>query len=118
MAKGQFTNRQKNISRLLRERREVLRDKLKSQNYFKKSKAGFISLLELILVLAAILFLVYKMLNGSFLRPNLDTQTQQAAQEQGISTSNYKTLLDDTRSKVNQINRRFKKYNEGSAGAP
>ena len=70
--------------------------------YFKEYKSGFV-FLELVLVLAIILFLCYRLLNMYFKKPSLDKETKKVLTEQGIDTTSYKATLDSTREKVEDI---------------
>lgn len=77
-------------------------------------KGGVFSLIELLLVLAIILFFSYKALNSYFKKPDLDKNTEKALSQQGINTSNYGTILNSTRSQVQDINRRLIKRTDFS----
>jgi prepilin-type N-terminal cleavage/methylation domain-containing protein len=68
-------------------------------NSFRKG-FGFI---EILIVLAIILFLGYKLLNVYFKRPSINPETNKALIEQGIDTTNYKTTADTVRNKIENI---------------
>jgi len=59
--------------------------------------------IEILLVLAIILFLGHKLLNVYFKQPSIDPETNKALIEQGIDTTNYKTTTDSVRSKIQNI---------------
>jgi type II secretory pathway pseudopilin PulG len=67
-----------------------------------QKRAGF-TLIEIILTLGVILFVAFILLNLNFSRPTLDEETKKAVSEQGINTTNYKTLMDSARSKIQDI---------------
>jgi prepilin-type N-terminal cleavage/methylation domain-containing protein len=67
-----------------------------------RNRAGF-TFIEMILALGIVLFLAYTLLNFNFNRPVLDEETKKAVAEQGIDTANYKTTIDSTRSKIQDI---------------
>lgn len=69
----------------------------------RKNQAHGFSFIEIIIVLAIILFLGYKLLNLYFKQPALDMQTQKALVEQGIDTTNYQTTANTVRSKIQDI---------------
>ena len=69
------------------------------QSQINKSKMGF-GLIEIVLVLAAILFLYYFMSKFHLERPHIDKETQKAASEQGIDTTSYKSTLDTVKKKL------------------
>jgi len=64
---------------------------------------GFVGLLELLLAVSIILFLAYKMYNSYFKRPIADKPTEKIVSEQGIDTTNAKTVVDSTRQKLKAI---------------
>ena len=68
----------------------------------KEFKVGF-AFIELLLVLAIILFLGYKLLNFYFKQPSINPETNKALIEQGIDTTNYKTTADTVRNKIENI---------------
>ena len=68
----------------------------------KKIKTGFM-LIELLVVLAIIMFIVFKVFNLYFMKPSLNKETQKVISEQGIDTANYKSLIDSTRNKLRDI---------------
>lgn len=71
----------------------------------KGSRASLFSLLELLLVLAIVLFLANKLFKIYFFQPALDNKTGGSLSSYGIDTQNYKTVLDSTRVKVQEINK-------------
>jgi len=69
-------------------------------NKFKKG-LGFI---EILLVLAFIAFLFYKVIDLYFKKaPTINKDTQETLSGQGIDTKNYKTILDTTQNKIKNI---------------
>lgn len=68
----------------------------------EKQVRGF-SFIEIIIVLAIILFFGHKLLNFYFKQPAIDPETNKALIEQGIDTTNYKTTADTVRYKIQNI---------------
>ena len=68
----------------------------------RKRPNGF-SFIEILVVLAIILFLGYKLLNFYFKQPSINPETNKALIEQGIDTTNYKTTADTVRNKIENI---------------
>jgi hypothetical protein len=68
----------------------------------KKAKNGFM-FIELILALAIIMFIAFKVFNAYFKKPSLDNETQRLISEQGIDTTSHKTTIDSTRDKLEDI---------------
>lgn len=68
----------------------------------KKIKTGFM-LIELLVALAIIMFIVFKVLSPHFIKPSLDKETQKVISEQGIDTTSYKSTIDSTRNKLRDI---------------
>ena len=71
-------------------------------------KQGF-AFLELLLVLTIILFLGYQLLNLYFKKTPFDTETKKALSDQGIDTTNYKTMTDTVRGKIQDITKQHLK---------
>ncbi len=68
-----------------------------------KSDWGF-TFIGLLLVLAIILFLFYKAINFYFKKPlTINKETEEALFEQDIDTINYKSILDSTKEKIQDI---------------
>lgn len=67
-----------------------------------KIKTGFM-LIELLLVLAIIMFLAFKVFKLYFKRPSLNKETQRVISEQGIDTTSSKSIIDSTRKKLEDI---------------
>jgi hypothetical protein len=59
--------------------------------------------LEIILVMALILFLSYRLLNQYFKKPLVNKETQELMTSQGIDTSSYKATADSFRQKIEDI---------------
>ncbi|KPK96560.1 MAG: hypothetical protein AMJ95_13520 [Omnitrophica WOR_2 bacterium SM23_72] len=68
----------------------------------KKIKAGFM-FLELLLALAIIMFIAYKVLNFYFKKPSLNEETQKVISEQGIDTTTLESIADSTKKKLQDI---------------
>ena len=67
-----------------------------------KLKAGFM-FIELLLVLAIIMFIAYKVINLYFKKPSLDKETQRVISTQGIDTTSSKSIVDSTRKKLQDV---------------
>ena len=67
----------------------------------------------MLLVLAAILFLCYKALNLYFNKSLLDKETRENLLAQGVDTSNYKTIIDSAKEKVEEFNLKIESQNQG-----
>jgi hypothetical protein len=65
-------------------------------------RGSFLTLLELVIVLAIVLFLMQKGLL-SYFKPAMDRQTTEAARSAGIDTSNYRSVAGSTKDKVRSI---------------
>ena len=65
-------------------------------------KAGF-AFIEILLVAALMLFLCYKVFNFYFKKGPLNAENSKALSEQGIDTSNYKTITDSTKERLRVI---------------
>ncbi len=68
----------------------------------KGYRAGFI-FIEIILVLAVILFIIHRVLKVYFKGPSLNGETGKALSGYGIDTTNYKTAVDSVRGKIKDI---------------
>ena len=68
----------------------------------KKIKTGFM-LIELIVVLAIVMFIAFKMWEAYSKKPVLSKETEKVMTEQGIDTTNYKTISDSIKNKVEDI---------------
>jgi len=68
----------------------------------KRSRTGF-GLIELVLVLLTIILLYYLSAKFYFKRPSLNKEVEKTLVQQGIDTTNYKTILDSTKAKLNNI---------------
>ena len=77
-----------------------------------KLKSGF-AFLELLLASAIIMFIAYLAFKAYFKKTPLDKETQKAVSEQGIDTTSYKSTIDSTRNKVEDIqNKHFDELNK------
>ena len=73
-------------------------------NYaFKNLRGSFFTLLEIIIVLAIILFMAQKVIKGYFKKPVMDKQVETMAHDAGIDTANYQSVIQSTKDKVNNI---------------
>ena len=68
----------------------------------KKIKAGFM-LIELLVVLAIIMFIASKAFKSYFTKPSLDQETQKVISKQGIDTTSYQSLVDSSKKKLQDI---------------
>ena len=68
----------------------------------RKIKAGFM-FLEILLVLAIIMFIAFKVFKLYFKNPPLDKETQRVITEQGINTTTYKSIINSTKDKLEDI---------------
>ena len=68
----------------------------------RKIKAGFMYI-ELLLVLAIIMFIAFKVFELYFKNPPLNKETQGVASEQGIDTTSGKSIIDSTKKKLQDI---------------
>ena len=68
----------------------------------KKIKTGFM-LIELLVVLAIIMFIASKVFKLYFMKPYLDKGTQKVISAQGIDTTGYQSLTDSTKKKLQDI---------------
>lgn len=69
----------------------------------KNLRGGLPMFLELIIVLAIILFLAQKAIQSYFRKPIRDKQAETMAHEAGINTSNYQSVIQSTRDKFKDI---------------
>jgi len=67
-------------------------------------KRGF-GLLELLLALVAIMFLYFLALKPYFKKLAPDTTSKEMLSSQGIDTSSYKTVLESTKNKLQEIDK-------------
>lgn len=68
----------------------------------KKINTGFM-LIELLAVLAIIMFIAFKALKPYFMKPSLNKETQKVISGQVIDTASSKSLIDSTRNKLRDI---------------
>ena len=68
----------------------------------RKIKTGFM-FVELLLVLAVVMFIAFKVFKLYFNNPPLNPEAQRVISEQGIDTTNYKTIIDSTQEKLDAI---------------
>jgi len=78
----------------------------------RKIKTGFM-FIELLLVLAITMFIAFKVFKLYFKNPSLNKETQRVISEQGIDTTSYKSTIDSTRDKLEDIqNKHFDEMNK------
>lgn len=70
-----------------------------------KVQAGFM-FLELLLVLVIIMFIAFKVFESYSKKPVLNKETEKVMSEQGIDTTSYKSIIDSTKSKLEDIQNR------------
>ena len=68
----------------------------------RKIKAGFM-FIELLLVMAIIMFIAFKAFKLYFKNPSFDKETQKFISEEGIDATNYKSIIDSTKKKLHDI---------------
>jgi len=68
----------------------------------RQIKTGFM-FIELLLVLAIIMFIAFKVFKLYFKKPSFNKETQRAISEQGIDTASYKSIIDSTKRKLQDI---------------
>ena len=68
----------------------------------KKIKTGFM-LIELLVVLAIIMFIASKVFKSYFMKPTLDKETQKVISEQGTDTTSYQSVIDSSKKKLQDI---------------
>ncbi len=71
----------------------------------RKIKTGFM-FIELLLVLAITMFIAFKVFKLYFKSPSLNKETQRVTAEQGIDTTSYKSTIDSTRDKLEDIQKK------------
>jgi hypothetical protein len=78
----------------------------------REAKTGFM-FLELILAVAAVMFLAFAVFKLYFKQPYINKETQKVISEQDIDTTSYKTTIDSTRSKIEDIqNKHFEELDK------
>ena len=73
------------------------------KDWNKRCEGTIFTILEILIVLAIVLFLCYKLLRS----PSLDKDTQKSLSEQGIDTTSQKTILDSTKKKLQGIDQQL-----------
>jgi prepilin-type N-terminal cleavage/methylation domain-containing protein len=68
----------------------------------KKADGGF-ALIELLVVLAIIMFIALKVLNTYYKKPPIDKGTQKVMSEQGIDTTSPGRIVDSVKKKLQTI---------------
>ena len=68
----------------------------------KKIKTGFM-FIELLVVLAIIMFIAFKVFKLYFKNLTLNEETQRAISGQGVDTTSYKSIIDSTKKKLQDI---------------
>lgn len=69
----------------------------------------------LLIVTALVILLTFKSLQTFYLhKEGLDGDTRRALKEDGIDVSTHKTILDSTRAKLNEVNKRMQEQEKQS----
>jgi hypothetical protein len=82
--------------------------------WMRAARTGFM-FLELLLAAAVVMFLAFAVFKLYFKQPytNINKETQKVILEQGIDTTSYKSTVDSTRSKIEDIqNKHFEELNK------
>ena len=66
-------------------------------------RGSFLTLLELVIVLAIILFMAKSGFKSYFTNPVKDKAVEKAAQDAGIDTTNYRSIIQSTKTTVQGI---------------
>ena len=66
---------------------------------------GFLSLLGLLLAMAIIFFLGYKIYGAYLLKPSVDTRTKNALSQEGLSSASNTSSFDSMTQRVKDINK-------------
>lgn len=88
-------------------------------NYYLRDKRGFLTLLGLIFTLAIICWLFYILMNTYFKRLPTNKSLQGQGVDlsgQGIDATNYQSVTDSTRKKIEDINKQRLKEREDIQG--
>jgi uncharacterized protein YneF (UPF0154 family) len=83
-------------------RERITRRQKDIEGEMKKTKTGFM-FIELLLVLVIIMFIAFKVFNVYFKNPSLNKETQRVISGQGIDTTSYKSIIDSTKKKLQDI---------------
>ena len=75
-----------------------------------KEEKGFLMYIGLIFAVAIILFLAYYLFNTYYKKPSFEESIQESLSTQGIDSSNYRSVVDSTRKKVDDIERQMLEY--------
>jgi hypothetical protein len=73
-------------------------------------RGNFLMLVELILVTVIVLILARRMLTTTMIKPVLDQPTQKMAEDAGINTQNYQTVIQSTKQTVRNLEEEHQKY--------
>ena len=69
----------------------------------KNPKKGF-AFIEILAVASVILFIIFKVINFYFRNnPAFNAETEKALSQQGINTTDYKSIMSTTREKIKNI---------------
>lgn len=72
----------------------------------RRPKKAFLSLLGLLAAIMIICILAFSAFKFYFKKPVLDEPAEKFAQEQNINTTNYQSMLTDTKSKLEDATQR------------
>lgn len=73
----------------------------------KKSRKGFM-FIELLLALVIIMFIAFAVFKLYFKDSSISKETQGVISEQGIDTTNYKSIIDSSKKKLEVVQDKYK----------
>ena len=87
------------------------------RKYFNLHKAGFGTLIGTLIAVAVMCILMFLVIKIYIMKPKgMDTETQETLRQNDIDPSNYKTIIDTTRQKLNAISEQEKHRYDGMEG--
>ncbi len=78
----------------------------------KRLKGSVLLFIELLIVLAVIAYLFYVLLNTYFKKSSIEIETEKTLSGQGPAASSDKGVLDSTKNKVEDINKKIRSRTE------
>lgn len=78
-----------------------------------KNEKGFFSLLGLLFIVVAFLFVCLFVFKFYWVRPVLDKRTIEEMSSQNIDTSSYQSVQETTKKKIEEINKQYEKQLNG-----